>query len=497
MPAAKLTEEERVISVATPTEMTWDALRAMKGLKRRVALRLYHPATELMIVVAILVSVSLLVVELVLGVGSASEVDAELGVPRGTFVWVDVGLSLLFVVEYGLRLWLAPAKRAFVRTHIIDLIALLPLLRILRAGRALRLLRILRVVRLMRIGTILSGGVSLGGELRQQSGENAIIALYLVLSVTFGSLGIMYFESGADSGFETYADAIWWCVVTLTTVGYGDRYPVTGGGRIVAGVLMFVGLSFYALLTGVLSTALISRARRREKGQVDVRELSDHIVICGWNDHARQIAQDALSEDGGTAVVVVTESELPDGFVQPRLLHVCGDATTSDALERAGIEKARAAVVLAEMRTGAADQDVDARTILGALALRRLAPEIHLIVELLERDNRFHAVNAGANEVVSTEAYTGTMLSYAARFPGMSVVFEDVFDVQTGAHFEERLARTDQVGRSVAAVVAEAVATGVFIVGVRTGDDVALAPESDRTIEEGDKLVTLRRRKVR
>lgn len=494
MPAAQLTDEERAISVATPTELTWDALRAMRGLKRKIALGLYHPATELAIVGAIVLSVSLLVVELILGVQSSHEVDTQLGIPRGTFMLIDVALSIVFIIEYALRLWIAPARAAFVRTHIIDLIALLPVLRILRAGRALRLLRILRVVRLLRVGTILSGGVSLGGELRQQSGENMIIGLYLVISVTFGSLGIMYFEAGAGSGFDSFEDALWWCVVTLTTVGYGDRFPVTTGGRIVAGVLMFVGLSFYALLTGVLSTALINRARKKEKGQVDVRELSDHIVICGWNEHARQIAADTLSEESRSAVVVITEMELPEGFQQPRLLHVRGDATTNEALERAGIERARAAVVLAEERQGAADQDVDARTILGALALRRLAPEIHLIVELLQRDNRYHAINAGADEVVSTEAYTGTMLSYAARFPGMSVVFEDVFDVRTGAHFEERRVSPDEVGQSVAELVASAVKKGVFVVGVRRDQEVTLAPESERVVSEGDKLVILSRR---
>ena len=82
---------------------------------------------------------------------------------------------------------------------------------------------------------------------------------YLFLSVLFGTVGIMVFEKGVNESFVSIGDGLWWCIVTITTVGYGDMFPITVGGKIVAVSIMFVGLSFYALLTGTISTVLIER----------------------------------------------------------------------------------------------------------------------------------------------------------------------------------------------------------------------------------------------
>jgi voltage-gated potassium channel len=152
-----------------------------------------------------------------------------------TVIWV------VFLLDYLVRLYLAPARWRFVRSHILDLIVIvLPLL------RPLRVLRLIRLVQLVS----LAGRVALSSRRTLQQR----VALYVS-----GTAAIMLFVAAAamlvverpdpDSNIKTFPDALWWAAATVTTVGYGDRFPVTGPGRLVATGLMIVGIALLGVIT--------------------------------------------------------------------------------------------------------------------------------------------------------------------------------------------------------------------------------------------------------
>jgi voltage-gated potassium channel len=153
---------------------------------------------------------------------------------------IDYVVWALFVVEYTVKLYLAPRRWQFIRTHLVDLLVIaIPFLRPLRAARLLRLLR------LARVGVVLIGGLKRARAILTHRGLHFVLlaALLLVFAAAAVEQG---FESGAKgSNIHGYADALWWAIVTVTTVGYGDRFPVTSGGRGVAVVLMLVGIGAY------------------------------------------------------------------------------------------------------------------------------------------------------------------------------------------------------------------------------------------------------------
>ncbi|HEY0237389.1 MAG TPA: ion channel [Friedmanniella sp.] len=158
----------------------------------------------------------------------------------------------VFVVDFVGRVVLAPYRRYWVLHHLPDLlVVLLPLL------RPLRLLRLLVLLRFIDRGVIrtLQGRVV------------AYVVCATVLVLYAGTLAELQAERGAPgSTISTFGTALWWAITTITTVGYGDVYPVTTQGRLVAGVLMVAGVAFLGAVTATLSSWLVSRVEPAKKG---------------------------------------------------------------------------------------------------------------------------------------------------------------------------------------------------------------------------------------
>jgi voltage-gated potassium channel len=164
---------------------------------------------------------------------------------------VDLLIWLLFCAEYLIRLSLARQKRSFVRTHWFDLAVLI--LPVLRPLRALRLLNAFRVLNRHAV--------------KWTRGRLAVyVVATSVLIVLVGALAVLEAERGhAGSNIHTYPAALWWAVCTITTVGYGDLYPATVEGRMVAIALMIGGLGLIGFTTGSLASWIVDRVSDAER----------------------------------------------------------------------------------------------------------------------------------------------------------------------------------------------------------------------------------------
>jgi voltage-gated potassium channel len=174
--------------------------------------------------------------------GSAGEAMVE------ALEWIITGI---FAVEFGSRLWAALDRRAYVRGHWIDLVALIPPVRWLRPIRLLRLLRLIRAF--AGVGRALSGVERLA---RHRGLVWLLVAWVAVMVVT--SIGLYAAENGVNEAVHDPLDALWWGVTTMTTVGYGDVYPVTAEGRIAAAILMVLGIGLYSAITATIASFLIA-----------------------------------------------------------------------------------------------------------------------------------------------------------------------------------------------------------------------------------------------
>lgn len=172
------------------------------------------------------------------------------------------GISVaVFTAEYVLRVAAARKRLAYIRSFfgIIDLIAILPFYLGLDIDlRSLRGFRLLRLLRLFKVARYHSALRRLGRAIAMVHQELTVFAAVAIFTLYLCGIGIYYFEHAAQpKAFASVVDGMWWAAVTLTTVGYGDIYPVTPGGRLFTVLIMFVALGAVAVPTGLVTAALV------------------------------------------------------------------------------------------------------------------------------------------------------------------------------------------------------------------------------------------------
>ena len=176
------------------------------------------------------------------------------------FDWVVCGI---FLLDFVFQFQRAPSKLQYMKTGWIDLLASIPTVDFLRWGRMLRVLRIFRVLRAIR------GGYKIWSLLFANKGNatgSATITILLLLA--FSTISILIVEQGPDANIKTPEDALWWSFTTVTTVGYGDRYPTTTEGRMIAVVLMIAGIGLLGSFTALVASYFLGN----QEADDDARE---------------------------------------------------------------------------------------------------------------------------------------------------------------------------------------------------------------------------------
>lgn len=192
-----------------------------------------------------------------------------------TFVALEWFIWAAFAAEYLIRLYLAPHKSVFVKTNKIDLlIVLVPFLRPLRIARSARALRVLRAA---RAGVYLVRGFkALRHVLTRHKLHYALLVTLFV--VVASALLVLSFERDvAGSNIASLPDALWWAMTTVTTVGYGDRFPTTAGGRGIGVVLMVVGIALFGFLAGSIASLFVE-SDEEEKLDPQLAEINERLA---------------------------------------------------------------------------------------------------------------------------------------------------------------------------------------------------------------------------
>ncbi|MEO6198661.1 MAG: ion transporter [Sphingomicrobium sp.] len=205
---------------------------------------------------------------------------------------IEFGLGMIFLVEYVARAWVAVDNPRFAKYRyprlrylvtpiaIIDLLAVIPAIFAFGGASSLllRFFRVMRMLRLAKLGRTSKAWVLLREAFIQKRQEFALIlGMLLVMILAAGSL--LYWAEGdaQPDKFGSIPRAMWWAIVTLTTVGYGDTFPVTALGKVLAGVIAIMGVMLIALPTGLFAasfTEAMERQRDIEEAKAEARELA-------------------------------------------------------------------------------------------------------------------------------------------------------------------------------------------------------------------------------
>lgn len=198
-----------------------------------------------------------------LGVGTIADLDVE---TRAILEYFDILVCAIFFVDFIVSLARASDRWRYLFTWgWVDLLSSIPTVDILRAGRAARILRVLRVLRGVRATKLVA---SLILERRKESAFLAASLVSLVL-VTFASIAVLQFEAGNDANIKDAGDAVWWAFATITTVGYGDRFPVTSEGRLVGALLMTAGVGLFGVFSGFVAAWFLGAAEQKQTTELE------------------------------------------------------------------------------------------------------------------------------------------------------------------------------------------------------------------------------------
>lgn len=270
--------------------------------------------------------------------------------------------------------------------------------------------------------------------------SKAIFKIFLALtSVTIiAAMLVLYFENQSNPAeYSGLWDSVWWALVTIFTVGYGDIRPITTGGRLVGIFVMISGVTLVSLITATISSIFVARKIREDQGLESIN-YENHIIICGWNSKAESILETlfALSKSRPPRVILVNElpeeeiNSILDRFRKQKVKFIRGDYTRNAPLERANIREASTIILLPNLFQYDA-LVADEKTLLATLNIKSSYPKKKVIAFIMVAENEIHVKRAKADEVIVSDQFVDYILAGDVAEPGLSNVVGNLFSVKS------------------------------------------------------------------
>jgi len=322
------------------------------------------------------------------------------------------------------------------------------------------------------------------------------LLIALGLNLLFGAAYLLA-ESSAQPGI-TFWDSVWWSMVTMTTVGYGDCFPKTFIGRFfVAYPCLIIGIGLIGYVLGVITETMLERFNQRHKGKAAM-QFEDHLVICQCPSVSRVLQlvaqfRAAYSDPHRHAVLVSSSlDELPVELRESSIHFVRGMHTSEEVLRRAGVSKAAGVIILAN---DANDESCDAQSFTAGTLVKLIEEDgprpIPLVIELSNRKNLRMMERVGANGIVPAEGITDMLLMQEMLNPGLRSVFEHLATYKNGIEFyivTHQIAGKSLHEIQVAALVHR---NNLQVVGVLRNGAAMMASDKLITLDSKDQLILL------
>ena len=356
----------------------------------------------------------------------------------------------IFIIEYLLRLWVHSHNHRIIIEHyehaeligvplrlfpvfgeilrkkwqyVSSPLAIIDLLAILPSYRPLRILRVFLLFRLFKLFRYARSINEFSRVLLERRFEIYTLAIFIGFLVFAASTAIYIFEGDkTNPDIDTFFDAIYWALVTISTVGYGDITPATTEGRIVTLVLIMSGIGVIAFSTSIVVAAFTEKLGELREGRVysELERFKDYIIICGYG-RVGQVVADMLKHDGENVLIIDNKKSRVELAKQKGFLAIAGDAGESNLLQ--SIEARRKAAMVLCLTTD------DVTNVYITLTARSM----HKDVKIISRANRDETIRklelAGADHVITPYEVVGLVASESI---GQAVAFEAIYGTLTG-----------------------------------------------------------------
>lgn len=409
---------------------------------------------------------------------------------------LSTAIAIVFTAELALRAIAMKDRARFLREHWLDILAVASAVPGLAAAfPAVRLFRLLRLFRFVKIAQRLP---LLSGVVKRYNARRAIgLAGVIALIATTSAAALIAFEGKENPELSSFSQALWFSLYSIFATQPTPDPPLSLGGKVVSLLLIFTGLSTFALLTGTIS-AVVQSTMKNEGSTVDWKDLENHVIICGWNRKAEIIIREhsAAEKESTMPVVVIHRFEGAHPSVDPsiagKVQFLDDDFTKVSALDRAGIARAKTCILLSDTSRGRSERDADARTILAALTVEKLAPNVYTCAELNRREHAEHLGLGNVDDFVVSGEHSAFLLAQAAQNRGVMNVFNELLTYEYGHKFCTIKVKKDWVGTSFLDVFVELKKTcNVTPVAILDREGNRTLNPGDVPLKKGDVLVVI------
>ncbi len=269
--------------------------------------------------------------------------------------------------------------------------------------------------------------------------SNNTFVIFLVVAglLCVIAVGTYIFEIGVNEKIRSLWDTMWWTIVTLTTVGYGDKYPVTVGGKVLGIFMMLLGVASVGFVTGRIASFLVDKQVKARGGLIVLEKKKGHFVICGWKQELETVLDKILTIDPGlkAADIVLVNDADPQEIDHIRSIpsfktvkYIKGDYIDEKVLQRANVRTAKTVLILADSSKDFSVQEVDSRTVMTAITIDNLNKDVYTCAELVDEKFVKYLKLANCDEIILTREYSRELLANAASASGISHVAAELLN---------------------------------------------------------------------
>lgn len=363
---------------------------------------------------------------------------------------------IIFIIEYLLRFWIySDSHKIFLELYehatnnnlpfslrrtlfaiinkklqyIFSPLAIIDLLAILPSCRPLRFLRIFLLFRIFKLFRYARSMKTFTEIITEKRFELFTLATFASFVIFTGSSAIYIFETHQNPKINTLFDAIYWAIVTMGTVGYGDIVPVTTEGMIVSMILIIFGVAILAFLTSIIVSSFQAKLLelKEERTFAEVDKLDNYIVICGYGRVGEVVAK-MLHEDGYNLVIIDNDLAKIKLAQQRGLIGIVADASKSKILGALGVGKRAAQIICAT--------NSDELNVFITLTARSLSKQIIIIARVIKNNHKKKYFLAGANYAFSADETIGLMGAQYVDQPISYAALDEMLTENTGVIFD-------------------------------------------------------------
>ncbi len=260
--------------------------------------------------------------------------------------------------------------------------------------------------------------------------------LIIIVIIAISSLSLSLVEPNLS-----LIDSLWWAVVTLTTVGYGDVTPKTIPGRFIAFLDMLVGIGVLTLLTATVASILVERKISKDLGMHSYN-FEEHIILCEWNYRSEIVIKELRIEPETEKTPIVLISDIDRKPIKDKHLFFVKGEVGDETLHQANLLKAKTVIILGDENLDYKHRD--ARVILSTLTVKSINKKAYTIVELINENNIETCKRACADEIIVSSKLSSNLISSAAINHGISRVITDIVTYEYGSQlFKIAVCETD------------------------------------------------------